>query len=77
MFCTEPRVGLMTSTLPSEVVQNIEDKDELEEVIKQISAEQEQTENGVKEEEMVAGTALLISSARKEAHEKLKKQAKT
>jgi hypothetical protein len=70
MFGTEPRVGLTTSTLPYEVVQNIEDEDNFEEVIKQINARQEQTEN-CEEEEVVAGTALHISSARKEAHENL------
>jgi hypothetical protein len=43
IFGTEPKVGLTTSTLPSEVVQNMEDKDELEEVIEQINARQEQT----------------------------------
>jgi hypothetical protein len=32
------RVGLTTSTLPSEVIQNIEDEDELEEVVEQINA---------------------------------------
>jgi hypothetical protein len=76
MFGIEPRVGLTTSTLPSEVVQNIEDEDELEEVIEQINALQEQIENSEEEEEMVAGTSLHISSARKEAHENMKKQAK-
>jgi hypothetical protein len=39
MFGNEPRVGLTTRTLPSEVIQNIEDEDELEEVIEQINAE--------------------------------------
>jgi hypothetical protein len=38
MFGIEPRVGLTASTLPSEVVQNIEDKDELQEVFEQINA---------------------------------------
>jgi hypothetical protein len=71
MFSTEPRFGL-TSTMPSEVTQNIEDG----EVIKQINAEHEQIENGVKEDEVLAGTSLRISSARKEAHENLNKQAK-
>jgi hypothetical protein len=66
MFGIEPRVGL-TSTLPSEVVQNIKDEDELEVVIKQINAQQEQIEN-CEEEEEIAGTSLHISSARKEAH---------
>jgi hypothetical protein len=76
MFGIEPRVGMTTSTLPSEVVQNIEDEDELEEVIEQINAQQEQTENGEEEEEVVAGTSLRVYSARKEAHENLNKQAK-
>jgi hypothetical protein len=62
--------------LPSEVIQNIEDEDELEEVIEQINAEQKQIENGDEEEEVLAGTALHLSSARKEAHENLNKQAK-
>jgi hypothetical protein len=64
----------MTSTLPSELVQNIEDEDELEEVIEHINAQQEQIENCEEEEEVVAGTSLHISSARKEAHENLNKQ---
>jgi hypothetical protein len=70
------RAGLTTSTLPSEVVQNIEDEeDELDEVIEQINAQQEQTENSDEEEEVLAGTSLHISSARKQANEHLNKQA--
>jgi hypothetical protein len=61
--------------LPSEVIQNIEDEDELEQVIKQINAEQKQTENG-DEEQGLAVTSLHISSERKEAQKNLKKQAK-
>jgi hypothetical protein len=77
MFSIEPRVGLTTSTLPSKVVQNIEDGDELEGVVERINAQREQTENGDEEdEEVLAGTSLHISSARKEAHENLNKQAK-
>jgi hypothetical protein len=76
MFGMEPRVGLTTPTLPSEVVQDMEDVDELEEVIEQINTQQEQIENCEEEEEVVAGTSLHISSARKEAHEILNKQAK-
>jgi hypothetical protein len=75
MFGIEPRVGL-TSTLPSEVIQNIEDENELEEVIVQINASQKQIENGDKEVEVLAGTSLHISSARNKAHENLKKQTK-
>jgi organic hydroperoxide reductase OsmC/OhrA len=58
----------------SSEVQNIEDENELE-VIEEINAEQEQIENGDEEEEVLAGTSLHISSARKEAHENLNKQA--
>jgi hypothetical protein len=76
MFGIEPRVELRTSTLPSEVVQNIEDEDEFEVVIEQINAQQEQIENCEEEEEVVAGTSLQNSSARNEAHENLNKQAK-
>jgi hypothetical protein len=50
--------------------------DELEEVIEQVNAELEQIENGEEEEEVLAGTFLHISSARKEPHENLNKQAK-
>jgi hypothetical protein len=38
-FGIEPRVGMTTSTRPSEVIQNIEDEDEFEEVIEQTSSE--------------------------------------
>jgi hypothetical protein len=66
VFGIEPRVGLTTSTLPFEIVHNIEDEDELEEVIEQISAQQEQIENCEEEEEVVAGTSLHISLAREQ-----------
>jgi hypothetical protein len=46
--------------LPSEVVQNIEDEDKLEEDIEQIKEEQKQIENGEGEEEVLAGTSLHI-----------------
>jgi hypothetical protein len=78
MFSIQPRVGLKTSMLPSEVIQNIEEEDKLEEV-NQINAEQKQIENGDEEEEqeeVLLGKSLYISSARKEAHENLNKQAK-
>jgi hypothetical protein len=75
-FDIEPRVGLTTSTLPSEVVQNIEYEDELEQVIKQINAERQQIENGEEKVEVLAGTSSRISSTRKEAHENSKKLAK-
>jgi hypothetical protein len=77
MFGIEPRVGLTTSALPSAVIKNIHDEDELQKVIEQVNAKEEQNETEDKEdaEETLGGTQSNISSARKEAHENLQKQA--
>jgi hypothetical protein len=54
---------------------NIQDEDELQKVIEQVNAKEEQNETDDEEdvEETLAGTQSNISSARKEAHENLQK----
>ena len=42
MFGIEPRVGLTTSALPSPVIKNIHDEDELQKVIEQVNTKEEQ-----------------------------------
>jgi ribosomal protein L5 len=78
MFAIEPRIGLTTSALPSAVIKNIHDEDELHKVIEQVNAKEEQNETEDEEnaEERLTGTQPNISSARKEAHENLQKQGK-
>jgi hypothetical protein len=78
MFGIEPSVGLTTSALPSSVIKNIHDEDELQNVIEEVKAKEEQNETEDEEdvEETLAGTQSNISSARKEAHENLQKQDK-
>jgi hypothetical protein len=57
MFGIESRVGLTTSVLPSAVIKNIHDEDELQKVIKQVNAkEQNETEDEEDAEETVDGT---------------------
>jgi hypothetical protein len=65
MFGIGPRVGLTSSALPSAVT-NIHDEDELQKVIQQVNAkeEQDETEDEEDAEETLAGTQSNISSAR-------------
>lgn len=71
MFGFEPRVGL-TSLLPSDVIKNIYDEDDLQNIIEQINAKHEKTKvvEEVQEDEaevMLTGISSNIFLARKEA----------
>jgi hypothetical protein len=50
MFGIEPRVELTTSELPSAIIKNIQDEDELQKVIDQVNAKEEQNETEDKED---------------------------
>jgi hypothetical protein len=58
MFRIEPRVELTTSALPSAVIKNLQDEDELQKVIEQLNAKEEENETDDEEEaeEKLAGT---------------------
>ncbi|KAJ4436455.1 hypothetical protein ANN_19088 [Periplaneta americana] len=72
LFGIEPRVRLTTSSLPSDVIKNVYEEDELETVIGQMNAElkereaQEEEEVEEEKEMMLASTSSNISLARKE-----------
>ncbi|XP_039312990.1 KRAB-A domain-containing protein 2-like [Solenopsis invicta] len=81
MFGIEPRVGLTTSSLPSDMITNIHDENDLQNIIEQMNTEHEETEivEEVQEDEaeaMLTTISSNISLARKEAKENLEKQAK-
>ncbi|XP_039303442.1 KRAB-A domain-containing protein 2-like [Solenopsis invicta] len=81
MFGIEPRVGLTTSSLPSDMITNIHDENDLQNIIEQMNTEHEETEivEEVQEDEaeaMLTTISSNISLARKEAKENLEKQTK-
>lgn len=71
MFGIEPRVGLATSSLPLEVVQNIHDEEDLQNIFIQQNSE---SLSDVEEDGPSTESSILL--ARQEAHEGLTKQAK-
>lgn len=75
LFGMEPRVGLATSRLPSEVIEKLNDEDELQKVMDQLNAETQESVSTDIEEAAPSGEDQIML-ARKEAHENLKKQAK-
>lgn len=70
MFGIEPRVGLKTTSLPAELIENIDDEEDLLKLVK------EQVKN--KEDENLNNEVIgeHIETARKRAQENLEKQAK-
>ncbi|XP_055928730.1 KRAB-A domain-containing protein 2-like [Argiope bruennichi] len=75
MFGIEPRVGMTTSTLPSDIIKTIKDEDELQKMFEDRNGEQE-TEQAQSGEHMLANKSTNISLIREEAKENLIKQAK-
>jgi hypothetical protein len=63
MFGIEPRVGLTTSV----VIKNIHDEDELQKVIEQVNAKEEQNETEDEEdaEETLGGTQTFLQPEKK------------
>ncbi|GBM70391.1 hypothetical protein AVEN_226387-1 [Araneus ventricosus] len=76
MFGIEPTVGLTTSTLPSNIIKNIQDEDELQKIFEDMNAEEQETEQTQSGEYMLASKSTNIFLIRKEAKENLIKQAK-
>ncbi|XP_055932280.1 KRAB-A domain-containing protein 2-like [Argiope bruennichi] len=75
MFGIEPRVGMTTSTLPSDIIKTIEDEDELQKMFEDMNAEQE-TEQARSGEHILANKSTNISLIREETKENLIKQVK-
>ncbi|XP_055928110.1 KRAB-A domain-containing protein 2-like [Argiope bruennichi] len=44
IFGTEPRVGMTTSTLPTDIIKSIEDEDELQNIFEDMNAEEQEIE---------------------------------
>ncbi|GBN13574.1 hypothetical protein AVEN_120588-1 [Araneus ventricosus] len=75
MFGIEPRFWLTTSTLPSDIIKNIQDEDELQKIFKDMNAEEQESEQAQSGEYMLASKSTSIFVIRKEAKENLIKQA--
>lgn len=76
MFGIEPRVGLTTSALSSDVLQNINDEDDLVSIIEDMNERLSEHETFDEGENEAGPSAVNITSSRKEARENLSKQAK-
>lgn len=76
MFDIEPRVGLTTSNLPSEVIETLNDEDDLQKVLRQLNLEENSKPASSGTEEATSNGECKILLARKEAHESLEKQAR-
>ncbi|KAJ8930062.1 hypothetical protein NQ314_017185 [Rhamnusium bicolor] len=72
MFGVEPRVGLTTSSLPSEVIKKLNDEDDLQKAIHQLNSGNSESMSSDVEEAAPSGERQILL-ARKEAHESLKK----
>ncbi|GBO42770.1 hypothetical protein AVEN_241228-1 [Araneus ventricosus] len=76
MFGIEPRYGLTTSTLTSDIIKNFQEEDELQKIFEDMNAEEQETEQAQSGEYMLASKSSNIFLIRKEAKENLIKQAK-
>lgn len=76
MFGIEPRVGLSTSSLPSEIIAKIADEEDLQKVIQEINSENYQQHISAAVEDAAFKEDHQTVAARKQAYENLKKQAK-
>lgn len=72
LFGIEPRVGLSTTSLPQEIINNIQDEDDLRKVLEDCDSDLNEDGDG----EVVEIDTLDIQNARRMAAENLEKQAK-
>ena len=70
MFGSQARVGITTSALPSDVLRNVENEKDLQRVIEDMTAQQNEVETSGVEEEMAVTSAMTVPQ------ENLSEQAK-
>ena len=67
MFGIEPGVGIISSALPSDVLRNVEDEEDLQRVIDDMNAQKNETETSDEEENEAISSVTANTSGRKAA----------